>query len=57
VRVDVVGSALRVVFEDEDRRFLPVRVVEIASTRRPSAKSLSATIARGVGVPGWVPLV
>ena len=55
--VDVVEAVLRVVLDDEDAGFRPERLWLTASTIRPSARSLSATAASGVGMPGLVPEV
>jgi hypothetical protein len=57
VGVDVVGAVLRVVLDHEDRRRAPDLECEIVSTMRPTASSLSATIARGVRLPALRPLV
>ena len=45
------GAAQKVTFTETEFK------IDTASTSRPSARSLSATYARGVGTPGLVPNV
>ena len=57
VTIHMVRAILRVVFHDEITAFDQKRLCATVSTIRPSARSLSASMARGVGFPGRVPTV
>ena len=58
VTVDVVDAVLRVVFLDEDRRELQIGLWLMVSTKRPRARSLSASMACAVGGPPvWSELI
>ncbi len=55
--VDMVGSILRVVFENEEGGIIPVGTMRDRLHHTPTARSLSATEARGLGIPMRVPAV
>ena len=55
--VDVIRAGLGIVFQNKESGVVPVRAWAMASTARPTAKSLSATEALGIGIPGTVPAV
>src|SRR5204863_8083370 len=57
VRVHVVRPILRIVFEDEGRERWPRGRLRQTFYDEPSARSLSATMARGVGREAWRPRV
>ena len=51
MRVDMIGTVLRIVFEMRKAVSSQYGLCETASTTRPIARSLSATEAEGVGLP------
>ena len=57
MRVDMIGPVLRIVLEHEHDRVLPERTLDSASMILPSARSLSAMYACGVGLPARAPAV
>jgi len=53
VSVHVIHAVLRIVLRHQNQTVLPDRAsAKCVSTMRPSARSSSATMARGVGDPG-----
>ena len=57
MRIDVVGTILRIVFENEYRGLRPEPLFDTASTIIPKAASLSAMAEIGVILPAAVPEV